>query len=89
MSSRHALHRTTELPGATTVDLGRRAVTVRSVSRFAGVHQVIWRDGRHKRRILVAIDHWTGADQTIRDAVAATYPVDDRPTVIVPPQAWH
>jgi hypothetical protein len=37
----------------------------------------------------VVIDRWTLADQTVRDAVADSYPADDCPHVVVPMNAWR
>jgi len=65
------------------------AVTVQAITKFGGVYQVVWRDQGKKRRILVAIERWSTADQTVRDAVADSYPSRDRPAVAVPMNAWR
>jgi hypothetical protein len=70
-------------------ETGQHSISVLSISRFAGVHQVTWHDGRQRRKILVAIERWSEADQTVIDAVAKTYPPDDRPQVVVPVNAWR
>lgn len=103
MSSHHALRRNVEIRPASEaeaeaeveaktqadVDVVHRTITVQSIKRFAGLHQVTWRDGGRKHRILVAIEHWASADQTVRNAVAETYSAVDRPTVFVPPRSWR
>lgn len=66
-------------------------VTVLRAKKFGGdkaCRRVTWRDGR-KRSVLVSLQSWTGADEAIADAVAACYPVGQRPRVIVPPNAWR
>lgn len=88
MMGRRTLHGTANTPEAA-AQAGQRPIVVRSIKKFAGVYQVTWSDGRRKRKILVAIDKWVTADDTVRDAVAATYPPVERPTVIVPANAWH
>ena len=70
-----------------------KTITVHRINRFMRLRdarEVTWRDGgRRKRRILVAIDEWSNADETVAAAVAATYPADARPTVVVPATAWR
>jgi hypothetical protein len=66
-----------------------RTVTVQAITKFGGVYQVVWRDQGKKRKILVAIERWSTADQTVRDAVAESYPDGDHPAVVVPMNAWR
>lgn len=66
-----------------------RTLTVEAITKFGGVYQVMWRDAGKKRKILVVIDRWTTADQTVQEAVAESYPPDDRPQVVVPMNAWR
>jgi hypothetical protein len=67
-----------------------RTVTVGRIKPFVGVHEVTWKDGSwRKRRIMVAITEWSKADETVAAAVAATYPADARPAVVVPLNAWR
>jgi hypothetical protein len=89
MANRRVLHRTSTRTPEAAAASGQRSITVQSISRFGGVHQVTWRDGRRKRRILVVIDYWPTADQTVSNAVADTYAPDDRPAVVVPAHAWR
>jgi hypothetical protein len=66
-----------------------RTLTVEAITKFGGVYQVMWHDAGKKRKILVVIDRWSVADQTVQDAVAESYPADDRPRVVVPMNAWR
>ena len=71
-----------------------RTITVRRINRFMRLRdarEVTWRDGgRRKRRILLTVDpSSSNADETVAAAVAATYPPDARPTVVVPASAWR
>jgi hypothetical protein len=76
-------HRATSTPTTT------RTLTVEAITRFGGVYQVMWHDTGKKRKILVVIDRWTTADQTVQEAVAEGYPPSDRPNVVVPMNAWR
>lgn len=64
-------------------------LTVEAITKFGGVYQVMWRDAGKKRKILVAIDRWTEADQTVQEAVAESYPPHNHPNVVVPMNAWR
>lgn len=66
-----------------------RTLTIDAITKFSGVYQVMWYDAGKKRKILVVIDRWSTADQTVQAAVAQTYPPDDRPQVVVPMNAWR
>jgi hypothetical protein len=71
---------------------GTAPTTVDSIKRFAGqsgVYQVLWHDGRRRRTILVAIDQWSTADQTVADAVARSSHAVGPVRVVVPPRAWR
>jgi hypothetical protein len=73
----------------TSTSTAERTLTVEAITKFGGVYQVMWHDDGKKRKILVVIDRWTLADQTVRDAVADSYPADDCPHVVVPMNAWR
>jgi hypothetical protein len=67
-----------------------KTITVHRINRFGAVHQVTWKDGGFwKRRVMVDIAEWSKADEIVANAVAATYPADARPTVIVPLNVWR
>lgn len=74
----------------TTQAIATKTITVHRIKRFIGAHEVTWKDGgRRKRRVVVVIDVWSKADETVAAAVAATYPADARPTVVVPQGVWR